>query len=125
MLGPSDRVWRGAFAPRAVGLFRLLQSHLILRARDRTKVLIDLGEIRALDGRPDGVSWTVDLENPRHRLALDNQALATSSGGNTRFETSGRHHHLLDPLSGASPNAYRRVTVISSEVVTADAVSIS
>ncbi len=95
----------------------------ILRARGWTNVLIDLGEIRALDGRPGGGPWTVGLENPGHHLALNNQAVATSSGGATRFEASGRHHHLLDPSSGASPNAYRSVTVIAPEAVTADALS--
>jgi thiamine biosynthesis lipoprotein len=95
----------------------------ILRARGWTNVLIDLGEIRALDGRPGGGPWTVGLETPGHHLALDNQAVATSGGGATRFEASGRHHHLLDPSSGTSPNAYRSVTVIAPEAVTADALS--
>jgi thiamine biosynthesis lipoprotein len=95
----------------------------ILRARGWRHVLIDLGEIRALDGRPGGGSWSVGLEHTTRRLALDNRALATSSGGATRFEASGRHHHLLDPSSGASPNAYRSVTVVAPEAVTADALS--
>ncbi len=101
----------------------------ILRARGWSNVLIDLGEIRALDGRPGGGPWTVGLEspggleNPGHHLALNNQAVATSSGVATRFEASGRYHHLLDPSSGASPNAYRSVTVIAPEAVTADALS--
>lgn len=101
----------------------------ILRARGWTHVLIDLGEIRALDGRPGGGPWTVGLESPGgletpgHHLALNNQAVATSSRGATRFEASGRYHHLLDPSSGASPNAYRSVTVIAPEAVTADALA--
>ena len=47
----------------------------ILRARGWSNVLIDLGEIRALDGRPGGGPWTVGLEspggleNPGHHLA--------------------------------------------------------
>jgi thiamine biosynthesis lipoprotein len=95
----------------------------ILRVRGWTNVLIDLGEIRVLDGRPGGGPWTVGLQNTGRRLPLDNRALATSSGEASRFEASGRHHHLLDPGSGASPNAYRSVTVIAPEATTADALS--
>ncbi len=95
----------------------------ILRARGWSNVLIDLGEIRALDGRPDGEPWSVGLKGSGRRLALDNQSVGTSNGGATRFEASGRHHHLLDPSSGVSPSTYRSVTVVAPDAVTADALS--
>lgn len=95
----------------------------ILRARGWTNVLIDLGEIRALDSRADGEPWTVSLKNSIVSLELENQAIATSSGGATRFEASGRHHHLLDPKSGVSPSAYGSVSVVAPKATTADALS--
>jgi len=95
----------------------------ILRARGWTNVLIDLGEIRALDSRPDGEPWTVGLNNSSSSLKLHNRAIATSSGGATRFEASGRHHHLLDPKSGVSPSAYGSVSVVAPKATIADALS--
>ncbi|NIR60638.1 MAG: FAD:protein FMN transferase, partial [Gammaproteobacteria bacterium] len=101
----------------------------LLRARGWSNVLIDLGEIRALDTRPDGRPWSVRLADPagppepRLALALANRALATSAGWGTPFERSGRHHHLLDPGTGRSRNAYRSVTVLAPRATTADALS--
>ena len=95
----------------------------LLRARGWSNVLIDLGEIRALDGRADGHPWTVGLRESGRELALDNQALATSAGRGTPFDRSGRHHHLLDPRTGGSRNAYRSVTVMAPRAMTADALS--
>ncbi|HEY0838081.1 MAG TPA: FAD:protein FMN transferase, partial [Azospirillum sp.] len=53
-----------------------------LRAEGMTRVLVDLGEIRALDGHPDGRPWTVGLEDPLRggagaTLAVENRAVAT------------------------------------------------
>jgi thiamine biosynthesis lipoprotein len=104
-----------------------------LRARGWSNVLIDLGEIRALDGRPDGRPWTVGLRETgrdpaapgraRPGLALENRALATSAGSATPFDPSGRHHHLLDPRTGRSRNAFRSVTVMAPRATAADALS--
>ncbi len=86
---------------------------------------IDLGEIRALDGRADGRPWTVGLRESGRELALDNRALATSAGRGIRFDRGGHHHHhhLLDPRTGESRNAYRSVTVTAPRAMTADALS--
>jgi thiamine biosynthesis lipoprotein len=95
----------------------------LLRARGWSNVLIDLGEVRALDGRPDGRPWAVWLGESGPRLGLHDQAVATSAGGATRFEASGRHHHLLDPRTGRSQNAYRGVSVVAPRATIADALS--
>jgi len=102
----------------------------LLRRRGWSNVLLNLGEIRALDGRGDGAPWTVALDGTadpngggRLTVALDNRAMATSAGGGTRFESTGRHHHLFDPASGDTPNHYRSVSVIAPDATTADALS--
>jgi len=95
----------------------------LLRRRGWTNVLINLGEIRALDGHPGARPWRVALAESGQTVPLDNMAMATSAGHGTRFDLAGRHHHLFDPLSGESGRLYRDVTVIAPEAATADALS--
>lgn len=95
----------------------------LLRGRGWSHVLINLGEMRALDGRPDGDPWRVSLPEAGLTVPLTGGALATSQGGATRFEPSGRHHHLFDPFKGASANRYRSVTAAAADATTADALS--
>ncbi|NQV82859.1 MAG: FAD:protein FMN transferase [Rhodospirillales bacterium] len=102
----------------------------LLRRRGWSNVLVNLGEVRALDGRGDGMPWTVSLDGTsdisgaaRRTVPLDNRAMATSAGGGTRFDSTGRYHHLFDPASGDSPSHYRSVTVTAPDATTADALS--
>jgi len=95
----------------------------LLRGRGWTHVLINLGEMRALDARPDGDPWRVSLPEAGLTVPLMGGALATSEGGATRFEPSGRHHHLFDPFKGVSANRYRSVTAAAADATTADAMS--
>ncbi|HYH17434.1 MAG TPA: FAD:protein FMN transferase [Azospirillum sp.] len=99
-----------------------------LRAEGMTRVLVDLGEIHALDGHPDGRPWTVGLEDPLRggpgaTLAVENRAVATSGGYGTRFDAAGRFTHLFDPASGRSAARWAAVTVLASDATTADALS--
>lgn len=102
----------------------------LLRGQGIDRVLIDLGEIRALgaadeDGRP----WRVGLRDPfdgrrvRETLEIRNQAVATSAGAGTPFDRTGRHHHLFDPRRGLSAGRYACVTVTAPTATVADALS--
>jgi FAD:protein FMN transferase len=99
------------------------------RARGWSDVLVDLGEQRALGTHPDGQPWTAGLPHaldPSRTMAtlpLSNRAIATSSGAATRFEPTGRHHHLFSPNTGGSANRYAAVTVLASRAAAADALS--
>lgn len=95
----------------------------LLRARGWQHVLIDLGEVRALDGRPDGSDWQVGIRESGFSLPLSNAALATSSGGALRFGASGNATHILNPLTGRSPAFWRSVTVRHASAAFADALS--
>ncbi len=101
----------------------------LLRDAGLRHVLADLGEVRALQGHPDGTPWYVGVRDPRRTghvlgaLALADQAMATSAGDATRFDRSGLHHHLFDPATGHSARQYRSVTVTAQRAVTADALS--
>jgi FAD:protein FMN transferase len=94
----------------------------LLRARGWHQVLVDLGEIRALDTRPDGQPWRIGLAEAQE-IPLVDQAVATSAGAGTAFTPDARIHHLLDPRSGLSANTYRSVTVVAARATVADALS--
>ncbi|MBC8339968.1 MAG: FAD:protein FMN transferase [Rhodospirillales bacterium] len=104
----------------------------LLRRHGWSNVLVNLGELRALDGRGNGNPWVVMLDGALAgsdgaggtlTVPLDNRAMATSAGSGTRFDSSGRHHHLFDPASGDSPGHYRAVSVSAPDATTADALS--
>ena len=101
----------------------------LLRRRGWTNVLINLGETRALGGRGDGRPWTLVIESAIDgdgrplALPLIDRAAATSAGDGTRFEPTGRHHHIFDPASGESSRRHRQVTVIAADATSADALS--
>lgn len=101
----------------------------LLRRAGIGQTLVDLGEIRALDGRPLGGPWMVGLENPAapghvmRRIALDNRAVSTSGGYGTLLDPAGRFNHIFDPATGATSARYRSVSVVAECATTADALS--
>lgn len=100
-----------------------------LRRAGMKNVLVDIGETRALDEHPDGRSWRLGIRSPSNpndvvrTIAFTDQAIATSGGYGTKFDSAGRHHHLFDPQTGRSTVRYASVTVIASKAATADALS--
>jgi FAD:protein FMN transferase len=122
-------------AGMAVTLNGIAQGAITDRVAERLRdggierVLIDLGEARALGGHPDGAPWRIGLEDPQisgtvaATVGLEQGALATSAGGATRFTPDGRHHHLFDPASGRSAGVVTSVSVTAPRATTADALS--
>jgi len=101
----------------------------LLRGRGWSHVLVNLGETRALDGCAEGRPWSVALDGARTEngapivIGLADRAVATSGGYATRFDPTGRHHHLFDPARGESTHHYHAVTVVADDATTADAIS--
>ena len=101
----------------------------LLRARGIDRVLLDLGEVRALGGHPFGRPWRVGLRDPflprrvAAEIELSNRAVATSAPAATRFDASGRHHHLFDPRTGRPASEAAGVSVIAPAATIADALS--
>ncbi len=101
----------------------------LLRASGVWHVLLDLGEIRALDTRADGSAWRVGVRDPQSRTGLaafaelTDGGLASSGGYGLRFDIEGRHHHLFDPMTGRSANDLAGVSVIAGRATVADALS--
>jgi len=96
---------------------------------DRTLANMGCSEIKAVGRHPDGRPWRVGLTDPRQpdtfaaHVNLFDRSVCTSGGYGTKFEASGRFHHLFDPVTGASANHYVGVSVFASEAIVADALS--
>jgi len=107
----------------------------LIAAEGLENMLIDLGELRAAGMHPDGRPWRTGiadpqggLENVLFTLEVPDRpsglpALATSGGYGTRFDTEGKHHHLLDPVTGRSASHYVSVSVVAPTALLADGLS--
>lgn len=101
----------------------------LMRAGGITNILLDLGEMRAMGSHGDGQPWRVGIADPLaparmlETLDVRNQAVASSGGYGTRFDRSGRFHHLFDPSSGRSQNRWAGITVIAPTATAADALT--
>jgi len=139
--------WRGIeVAARRITLARpgmgltlngIAQGHVtdrvteILRDNGCDRVLANMGcsELRSIGRHPDGRPWRVGLADPRRpenlvaTLDLYDRALCTSGGYGTKFEPTGRFHHLFDPETGASADHCIGVSVFAASAMVADALS--
>lgn len=103
----------------------------ILRDNGCDRVLADMGrsELRGVGRHADGRPWRIGLADPRqpenfaNTIDLCDRALCTSGGYGTKFEPTGRYHHLFDPATGASANHYIQVAVFAASAIVADALS--
>ena len=85
------------------------------------------GDSRVLGDRR-GRPWSVAVRHPRQAdgvaalLPLEDCAVSTSGDYERGFDRDGvRHHHLIDPATGRSPQAVHSVTVIADDGLTAEA----
>jgi FAD:protein FMN transferase len=101
-------------------LQRLGIRHAMVAAGGDSRVL---GDRR---GRP----WSIAVRDPRDDkrvvavLPLQDTSISTSGDYERYFERDGvRHHHLIDPSTGASPRSVRSVTVLADDGLTSEALS--
>lgn len=101
----------------------------MLRAVGISTTLVNMGEIRAIGAKPDGMPWHVGLADPdkpeemSKTIDLVDHAIATTAGAGFRFDPAGRFTHLFDPATGRSPSRYRSISVIAPTATEADALS--
>ncbi|MBV9252074.1 MAG: FAD:protein FMN transferase [Acetobacteraceae bacterium] len=103
----------------------------ILRDCGFGSAFADLGhsELFALGLHPTERPWRVGLADPRQpanvaiTADLLDCSLCTSGGYGTRFEPSGKYHHLFVPGTGQSASHYIAVSVFSQRAMVADALS--
>jgi thiamine biosynthesis lipoprotein len=87
------------------------------------------GDSRVI-GDKRGRPWTIGVRDPRRAdgmvalLPLVDTAISTSGDYERYFERNGvRHHHIVDPTTGASPVSVRSVTVLAPDGLTCEALS--
>jgi FAD:protein FMN transferase len=99
----------------------------LLRREGVGHTMVDMGELRALDGRPDGLPWRIGLENAKREVKrsveISSRAVATSAGAATVFDPAGRFTHLFDPRSGSARPLWSSVSVVAKTASLADGLS--
>jgi FAD:protein FMN transferase len=103
----------------------------ILRDNGFDRLLCDFGksEIAVIGRHADNRPWRVGLADPQQPerfasvLDLLQGALCTSGGYGTKFEPTGKYHHLFNTATGASANNYVAASVFAPSAMVADALS--
>jgi thiamine biosynthesis lipoprotein len=122
-------------ARRGMGLTLngIAQGYITDRVVERLRMsgidssMVDMGEIGALGGRPDGNPWQVGLEDGQGAasapISIIDKAVATSGSYGFRFNELGTCNHLFNPATGACAEPSRIVAVVADTATTADALS--
>ncbi len=101
----------------------------VLRAHGFDRMLVDMGEPRALSAKPDGSAWRIAIANPASpsnsvvTLDVVNQCVSTSGGYGTLFDQAGKFTHLIDTRSGRTVPAMLGVSVVANLGAVADGLS--
>lgn len=87
------------------------------------------GDIRCRGTTSKRSPWRIAIQDPKKRgdypdiIDLTSGAVATSGNYEVFFDGEGAFHHLIDPLTGSSPNHTTSVSVVADSVAHADALS--
>ena len=102
----------------------------ILRRYGIRHAMVSAGGDSHVLGDRRGRPWTVAVRDPRSAdgivavLPLEDVAISTSGDYERYFERDGvRHHHLIDPRSGRSPDRVRSVTILAADGLTSEGLS--
>ncbi len=101
----------------------------VLRAHGFDRMLVDMGEPRALSTKPDGSAWRIGIADPanpqRSIVTLDvvDKCVATSGGYGTLFDDKGTFTHLINTRSGRTAPALLGVSVVADSGSIADGLS--
>lgn len=102
----------------------------ILRRHGIRHAMVSAGGDSHVLGDRRGRPWTVAVRDPRDAagivavLPLEDVAISTSGDYERCFERDGvRHHHLIDPRSGRSPDRVRSVTILAADGLTSEGLS--
>ncbi|MGE5503397.1 MAG: FAD:protein FMN transferase [Actinomycetota bacterium] len=101
----------------------------VLRAHGFERMLVDMGEPRALSTKPDGSAWRIGIANPADpskavaELDVVDKCVSTSGGYGTIFDEAGRFTHLIDTRTGQTAPALLGVSVVADTATKADGLS--
>ena len=83
----------------------------VLRAHGFDRMLVDMGEPRALATKPDGSAWRIGIANPADRndtltsLDVVDKCVSTSGGYGTILDKAGRFTHIFNTRTGGTAPA--------------------
>ncbi|MDD5300161.1 MAG: FAD:protein FMN transferase [Gallionella sp.] len=101
----------------------------VLRAHGFDRMLVDMGEPRALSAKPDGSAWRIAIANPANpgsavtTLEVMDKCVSTSGGYGTLFDSAGTFTHLIDTRTGRTAPAMLGVSVVADTGSIADGLS--
>jgi len=101
----------------------------VLRAHGFDRMLVDMGEPRALSAKPDGSAWRIAIANPANparsvvTLDLVDKCVSTSGGYGTLFDSASAFTHLIDTRTGRTAPALLGVSVVADTGSIADGLS--
>ena len=102
----------------------------ILRSKVSSGIVNAGGDLYAFGQKSKQNSWTIGLQHPRKpqdllaSFAVKNQAIATSGDYQRYFMKDGiRYHHIFDPQTGKPARLMISTTIITTEVMDADALA--
>lgn len=101
----------------------------VLRSHGFDRMLVDMGEPRALSTKADGSAWRIGIANPADpskavtEIDVVDKAISTSGGYGTLFDDAGRFTHLIDPRTGRTAPALLGVSVVAETATRADGLS--
>ncbi len=136
-LDPAARSVHFARQGMCIDLGGFAKGHAVDGATARLRALgirhayVSAGGDSRVIGDRRGRPWSVAIRHPRRAdgvaalLPLEDCAVSTSGDYERYFVERGgmRHHHLIDPATGRSPQGVHSVTVIADDGLSAEALS--
>jgi len=116
-----DGIAKGHIVDRAS---RVLSDHGV-----RDHLINAGGDIRAAGQPSDRPAWRIAVQDPEKRrnypavIELNDGAVATSGDYEVYYDRERLFHHVIDPRTGSSPHSASSVSVVSTTVMEADALS--
>ena len=101
----------------------------VLRAHGFDRMLVDMGEPRALSAKPDGSAWRIAIANPADpgrtvvTLHVVDKCVSTSGGYGTLFDSAGTFTHIINTRTGSTVPAMLGVSVVADSGIIADGLS--
>ena len=101
----------------------------VLRAHGFDRMLVDMGEPRALSAKPDGSAWRIGIANPANpgstltTLEVVDKCVSTSGGYGTLFDSAGAFTHIMNTATGRTAPALLGVSVVADSGIIADGLS--
>jgi len=106
-------------------------SQVLTRHKIKNHLINAGGDIRTMGRGRNGKPWTIAIQDPLKKkhypdvIHMTSGAIATSGNYEIYFDREKMFHHIVDPVTGLSPEASTSVSVVAKTTMAADALSTS